>query len=69
MSTPYIDSLNIALRKAIVSREENKNQLTELRRILVEECGFDQDATARSNPIDLLDGYVRGFKEAVRRLK
>lgn len=60
MSIDRINAISVALHQCIEARELHKKLLVELRRIAVDECGFDQDMVMKSSPVDLLDGYVKG---------
>ena len=61
MMNEEIKALSIVLNDAIEAREKHKRSLVELRVIAVEKFGFDQEMVQRSNVIDLLDGFVKGF--------
>ena len=69
MNTEVIKNISLALYKNISDREAHKEASrisgVELRRIAVEDCGFDQEMVMKSNIVDLLDGYLKGFRAAL----
>ena len=48
------------------ARDLHKKLLVDLRKIAVEECGFDQAMVVNASVADLLDGYIKGAIYATR---